>query len=84
MLFKIVFRDKMQEVIKQWQMKTLKMQDDAQVLRIRRNHIWPDALRGISKPTFDRVAPISIWFLGEEAADAGGPHHEFLCLLYVH
>jgi len=49
-------------------------------IHIRRNHMWHDALRAISKSTFDPLLPVRITFIGEPAVDDGGPRREFFSL----
>lgn len=49
-------------------------------LHVRRNHIWHDALRAISKPAFDPLLPVRVTFIGEPAVDDGGPRREFFSL----
>ena len=52
-----------------------------QVVRVRRRHIWKDALRAFAKHDFMAGVLISVHFIGEEAADMSGPRREFLRLL---
>ena len=49
-------------------------------IHIRRNHMWHDALRAISKSTFDPLLPVRVTFIGEPAVDDGGPCREFFSL----
>ncbi|KAJ7380682.1 hypothetical protein OS493_007048 [Desmophyllum pertusum] len=56
-------------------------EDQMQVVRVRRRHIWSDALRAFSKADFHTGVLLSVHFIGEEAADMGGPRREFLRLL---
>lgn len=49
-------------------------------IHIRRNHIWNDALRAISKASFNPLAPIHVTFIGEAGIDEGGPRREFFSL----
>lgn len=56
-------------------------EDQMQVVRVRRRHIWKDALRTFAKHDFMAGVLISVHFIGEEAADMGGPRREFLRLL---
>ena len=49
-------------------------------IHIRRNHIWSDALRSISKASFNPLAPIRVTFIGEAGIDEGGPKREFFSL----
>ena len=51
------------------------------VVRVRRRHIWKDALRAFAKHDFMAGVLISVHFIGEEAADMGGLRREFLRLL---
>jgi hypothetical protein len=57
------------------------MEGFPQIVRVRRQHIWEDALRVFSKKDFKTCCNISVHFIGEEAADEGGPRREFLRLL---
>ena len=41
-------------------------------LHIRWNHIWHDALRAITKSTFDPFLPVRITLIRETAVDDGG------------
>lgn len=52
-----------------------------QIVRVRRRHLWSDALRTFSKKDFLPGTLLSVHFIGEEAADLGGPRREFLRLL---
>ena len=52
-----------------------------QIARVRRHHLWSDALRTFSKKDFLPGTLLSVHFIGEEAADLGGPRREFLRLL---
>ena len=49
-------------------------------LHVRRNYMWHDALRAISKPAFDPFLPVRVTFIGEPAVDDGGPRREFFSL----
>ena len=49
-------------------------------IHVRRNHIWSDALRSISKESFNPLAPIHVTFIGEAGIDEGGPKREFFSL----
>ena len=50
------------------------------IINVRRNHIWNDALRAISKPAFNPLFPIRVTFISESAVDEGGPSREFFTL----
>ena len=52
-----------------------------QVIRVRRRHIWEDTLRAFNKEDFHLDRTFEINFIGEEAADEGGPKREFFRLL---
>lgn len=56
------------------------LEQAASNLHIRRNHMWHDALRAITKPTFDPLLPVRVTFIGEPAVDDGGPRREFFTL----
>ena len=43
--------------------------------------MWKDALRNFNKDEFDPTKKLHVHFIGEEAADEGGPRREFLHLL---
>ena len=47
---------------------------------MRRKHIWRYTLRAFSCSTFDCRKSVHVIFVGEEAADAGGPRREHLAL----
>ena len=55
--------------------------DMANRISIRRNHIWKDAVRAISKPGFNPNRNVRVAFVGEEAVDEGGPSREFFTLV---
>ena len=46
--------------------------DDVNRVTIRRKHIWRDAIRAMSRPTFDPCNCVQVTFIGEEAVDGGG------------
>ena len=46
--------------------------DDVNRVTIRRKHIWRDAIRAMSRPTFDPCKCVQVTFIGEEAVDGGG------------
>ena len=54
--------------------------DEANRIVVRRRHVWKDTLRAFSQPSFDCMKAIHVVFVGEEAADAGGPRREFFHL----
>ena len=54
--------------------------DEANRVVIRRKHIWKDTLRAFSRSFFDYKRAIHVIFVGEEAADAGGPRRKFFHL----
>ena len=56
-------------------------EDQMQVVRVRRKHIWSDALRAFAKADFKAGVLLSVHFIGEEAVDMGGPRRELLRLL---
>ena len=49
-------------------------------INVRRKHIWGDALRALSKPTFNPLKPVHVNFISESAIDLGGPRREFFSL----
>ena len=55
--------------------------DDRQVVRVRRSHLWEDSLRAFRKESMDTSKLLNVHFIGEEAADEGGPRREYLQLL---
>ena len=55
--------------------------EERQVIRIRRSNLWQDSLRFFKKNSLPIEKQLSIHFIGEEAADEGGPRREFLHLL---
>ena len=54
--------------------------EEANRLVIRHKHIWNDAIRALSKYSFDYHKSVQITFVGEEAVDEGGPKREFFHL----
>ena len=54
--------------------------DDVNRVTVRRKHIWRDAIRAMSRPTFDPCKCVQVTFIGEEAVDGGGPRCEFFAL----
>ena len=70
-------------VIQQHQARVIKSRDDEDVqpIRIRRSHVFVDALRQFSKKSFDVEKMLRVHFVGEEAVDAGGPRRELFHLL---
>jgi len=55
--------------------------EEMQVIPIRRRHLWADALRSFTKTSFLVNTLLNVNFIGEEGADSGGPRREFLQLL---
>ena len=53
--------------------------DDVNRITIRRKHIWRDAIRAMSCPTFDPCKCVQVTFIGEEAMDGGGWAQAFFC-----
>ena len=51
--------------------------DQANRITIRRNHIWRDAVRAMSRSSFDPSRCVQVTFIGEQAVDDGGPRREF-------
>lgn len=51
-----------------------------QSITVRRRYIWNDVQRCFSKPYTNLKVPIKVVFVGEPAADQGGPRREFLRL----
>lgn len=49
-------------------------------VHVRRNNIWKDALRAITKPSFTPTNRMRVTFIGEPAVDEGGPRREFFTL----
>ena len=57
-------------------------EEDFQRISVRRSHLYLDALRTFSKPTFNVGKMLKVCFIGEPAAiDDGGPRREFFSLL---
>ena len=54
--------------------------DQANRVTIRHNHIWKDAVRAMSRSSFDPSLCTHMTFVGEEAVDDGGPYREFFSL----
>ena len=54
--------------------------DNFNTINVRRNHIWVDALRALSKPSFNPLNPVRVTFISEAAIDEGGPRREFFAL----
>ena len=54
--------------------------DQANRVTICRKHIWKDAVRAMSRSSFDPKRCIRVTFVGEEAVDDGGSRREFLSL----
>ena len=52
-----------------------------QTITVRRYCLFEDAMRVLSRSSFDWDKPIEVHFIGESAADGGGPRREFLALL---
>ena len=50
-------------------------------VHVRRNHIWGDTLRAVTKASFDPINPLRVTFIGEPAVDEGGPRREFFSLV---
>ena len=55
--------------------------EDAQSIIVRRSHIFADASRTFSRPTFNPTKLLRVTFVGEAALDEGGPRREFFRLL---
>ena len=53
--------------------------EDAQSIIVRRSHIFADASRTFTPPTFNPTSRVT--FVGEAAVDEGGPRREFFRLL---
>ena len=70
-------------VIQQHQARVIKSRDDEDVqpIRIRRSHVFVDALQQFSKKSLDVEKMLRVHFIGEEAVDAGGPQRELFHLL---
>ena len=57
-------------------------EEDYQRISIRRPHLFKDALRAFSKPSFNVGKILKVKFIGEAATvDDGGPRREFFSLL---
>ena len=55
--------------------------EDVQHVRVRRSHVFSDALRQFSREPFDCSKLLRIRFIGEAAVDDGGPRREFFHFL---
>lgn len=42
-------------------------------VHLRRNHMWHDALRAISKPNLHPLLPVRVTFIGKPSVDERGP-----------
>ena len=74
----------LKHVLLQHQHRVIKALDEEDIQRIsvRRSHLFQDALRAFSKPTFNVGKMLKVCFIGEPAAiDDGGPRREFFSLL---
>lgn len=54
--------------------------DEANHVVVCHKHIWNDTLRAFSRSNFDCHKTMNVTFVGEEAADAGGPKREYFHL----
>ena len=54
--------------------------DEANRVLVRRKHVWKDAIRALSKYSFDCHKSVQVTFVGEEAVDEGVPRREFFHL----
>ena len=54
--------------------------DPHQLVTVRRRHIWDDIKRCFKKPYTKHALPLKVIFVGEPAADLGGPRREFFRL----
>ena len=70
-------------VIQQHQAKVILSEDDEDVqpLRVRRSHVFSDALRQFSKESFVVDKMLKVQFIGEASVDYGGPRRELFHLL---
>ncbi len=55
--------------------------DEQQVLRVRRRCLWEDSLRFFQRNKSAIEKQLTVNFIGESAADAGGPRREYFMLL---
>ena len=67
-------------MLRRFQNEKVDDEDEFQIIRVRRKHIWKDTLRAITKDNFRCNVRLKVHFIGEEAEDEGGPLREFLCL----
>ena len=51
--------------------------EDQQIVTVRRNDIWQDVKQSFSKSYTNLTLPLRVLFVGESAADQGGPKREF-------
>lgn len=54
---------------------------DFQRINVRRSHLYQDAVRAFSRPTFNVSKLLKVVFVGEPSVDDGGPRREFYQLL---
>lgn len=50
-----------------------------QAIHVRRKHIFSDAMRAFSKPSFNVSKMLRVRFISEQVQDEGGPRREFFC-----
>lgn len=56
-------------------------EEDQQRLSLRRSHLFVDAIRAFSRPSFNVSKMLKVYFIGEHSVDDGGPRREFFRLL---
>lgn len=56
-------------------------EEDCQRIHIRRSHLFSDAMRAFSRPTFNVSKMLKVIFIGDTSVDEGGPRREFFQLL---
>ena len=47
---------------------------------VRRNHLWKDSIRALSRYSFNSKKAIRVTFLGDSGVDIGGPGREYFYL----
>ena len=55
-------------------------EEDYQIIRVRRKHLWDDTVRAATKEGFRCNVRLKVHFIGEEAEDEGGQLREFFRL----
>ena len=67
-------------VLTRFQSEKVENEDNFQIIRVRRKHLWEDTVRAVTKSNFWCNHSLKVHFIGEEAEDEGGPRREFFRL----